>query len=165
MNNRIIREPVEPWYKQFWPWFIFSLPAAVVVAGITTVVIAHRHADDMVVDEYYKDGLAINRQLEKIERAEQLGISADLTIGGEQVIMELSQDAGSGELVLKLSHPLESDRDFQLVLQPSGDGTYRAPLEHTVEPHWHWTLTRTGDMPWRVDGSLSEADFAASPAS
>ena len=69
-----------PWYRQFWPWFLILLPASVVVAAISTVVIANRHADDLVVDDYYKDGLAINRQLEKIERAKGLGITATLGI-------------------------------------------------------------------------------------
>jgi hypothetical protein len=29
-----------PWYKQFWPWFLISLPAAVVVASMFTIKIA-----------------------------------------------------------------------------------------------------------------------------
>ena len=49
MNKPLPREDSEPWYRQFWPWFIFSLPAAVVVAGITTVVIANRGADDLAL--------------------------------------------------------------------------------------------------------------------
>ena len=65
MTNHLPREDTEPWYRQFWPWFIIMLPASVVVAGLSTWYIAHRHADDLVVDEYYKSGLAINRQLEK----------------------------------------------------------------------------------------------------
>ncbi len=59
----------QPWYRQFWPWFLILLPASVVVASLYTVYIANRGADDLVVDEYYKDGLAINRQLEKEQRS------------------------------------------------------------------------------------------------
>jgi len=70
-------EDTQPWYRQFWPWFLILLPASVVVAGLTTLVLANRHADDLVVDDYYKDGLAINRKLEKQQRADQQGISVN----------------------------------------------------------------------------------------
>ena len=55
----------QPWYRQFWPWFLIALPATVVVAGLTTWWIAAHKADSLVVDDYYKEGLAINRQLRK----------------------------------------------------------------------------------------------------
>ena len=83
------REDTLPWYKQFWPWFIIALPAIVVVTGINMLFIANKGADDLVVDEYYKNGLAINRELEKLERAEQLGIDAALTISGSDIVITL----------------------------------------------------------------------------
>lgn len=30
----------QPWYRQFWPWFIMLLPATVVVASIVTLMLA-----------------------------------------------------------------------------------------------------------------------------
>ncbi len=75
----------QPWYRQFWPWFLIALPASVVVAALSTAYIANRDADDLVVQDYYKDGLAINRQLEKEERATQLGISATLRFSDNSV--------------------------------------------------------------------------------
>ncbi len=78
--RRDLREDSEPWYRQFWPWFLIALPATVVVAGFVTLYIANRHADDLVVDDYYKDGLAINQQLEKKAQAEAAGLSASLLV-------------------------------------------------------------------------------------
>lgn len=63
----------QPWYRQFWPWFLILLPASVVVASLYTMYLASSGADDLVVDEYYKDGLAINRQLEKSNAARRWG--------------------------------------------------------------------------------------------
>lgn len=40
-----------PWYKQFWPWFIFSIPAISVIAGISLLIIALKNPDYLVVDE------------------------------------------------------------------------------------------------------------------
>ncbi|NNJ73016.1 MAG: nitrogen fixation protein FixH, partial [Enterobacterales bacterium] len=69
---------VEPWYKQFWPWFIMALPASAVIAGITTVVIAYKNADSLVVDDYYKEGKAINFRIARIKEAENRGYTASL---------------------------------------------------------------------------------------
>ena len=74
-----------PWYRQFWPWFLILLPASVVVAGLTTLYIANRHADDLVVDDYYKDGLAINRQLEKKQRAADRALRRNSRFTGDTV--------------------------------------------------------------------------------
>jgi|GEM_PF-1745423 hypothetical protein len=42
--------PEKKWYKQFWPWFIFGLPALVVIASFVTLYIAIIHRDEMVDD-------------------------------------------------------------------------------------------------------------------
>ena len=45
---------IEPWYKQFWPWFIIALPASVVIASFFTLYLAITNPDQLVVtdDEY-----------------------------------------------------------------------------------------------------------------
>jgi hypothetical protein len=40
-----------PWYRQFWPWFIIALPAAVVVASFFTLWLAISNPDHLVLDE------------------------------------------------------------------------------------------------------------------
>ena len=69
---------IKPWYKQFWPWFVISLPASAVVAGIITVFIAFDNADSLVVDDYYKAGLAINDQVQLQKNALNYGYAAIL---------------------------------------------------------------------------------------
>ena len=44
-------EDIEPWYKQFWPWFIIALPASAVIASFLTLWIAISNPDHLVVDE------------------------------------------------------------------------------------------------------------------
>jgi len=159
MNNHFPREDNEPWYRQFWPWFLIMLPASVVVAGISMVVIANRGADDLVADEYYKDGLAINRKLEKKERAEALGISATLEVSGGEIVVRTTGPVQSQQLQLLLSHPLESDRDFKVMIVQSLPGEYRGRLQATVAPRWHWALIKDGEQAWRLDGSITAADL------
>ena len=159
MSTHLPREDSEPWYRQFWPWFLILLPASVVVAGLTTVVIANRGADDLVVDEYYKDGLAINRKLEKKERASSLGIEASLKVSGPEVVVTTSGQVKEPQLTLLLSHPLESDQDFKVTLVQSVPGEYRGRLSGTVAPRWHWALVSEHEQGWRLDGALSAGDI------
>ena len=55
-----------PWYREPWPWILMSGPAAVIVAGAFTIWIAFSGADGLVTQDYYKQGLAINRTLAQI---------------------------------------------------------------------------------------------------
>jgi hypothetical protein len=125
------------------------------------VFIANEGADDLVVDEYYKDGLAINRKLEKLDRAQQLGITASLSISGSDIIVKPGGPVHAEQLKLTLSHPLESDRDFDIFINQSVPGEYRGRLPANVAPRWHWALQLPGDNGWRLDGSLTAADFAS----
>ena len=159
MNKRLPREDTQPWYRQFWPWFLILLPASVVVAGINMVFIAHQGADDLVVDEYYKNGLAINRKLEKKDRASELGISATLRVEGEDVIVFTTGPVQDSRLQLLLSHPLESNRDFTVALIQSVPGEYRGRLSAEIAPRWHWALLSESEQPWRLDGSITPSDL------
>jgi len=159
MNKHLPREDELPWYRQFWPWFLILMPTVVVVAALSTLFIASRHADDLVVDEYYRDGLAINRQLEKQHRAERLGMAARLIFSGETAVVLVSGPEEAVELDLLLSHPLESDRDFRLRLQRVAPGEYRGVLENPVAPRWHWTLQGPGSGGWRLDGTVTAHDI------
>ena len=64
---------LQPWYRQFWPWFVLALPASAVVASLFTVYIAMREAPVLVVDDYAKIGLATHRKIERDRLAAELG--------------------------------------------------------------------------------------------
>jgi len=70
--------PSRPWYREPWPWILMAGPAAVVVAGIVTTGLALIHDDPLVVDNYYKEGLAINRVIERDHAAQQAGYRAQV---------------------------------------------------------------------------------------
>ena len=52
-----------PWWKYGLVWLVIAGPAAVVVAGIVTAVIAVRGADPVVEADYYRRGMEINKAL------------------------------------------------------------------------------------------------------
>lgn len=167
-TRRGLQEDSEPWYKQFWPWFLIALPGSVVIAGFATLYIANRHADDLVVTDYYKDGLAINQQLEKRANAEAAGLSASLLILDERIQVRLYADASeppaAAKLQLRLSHPLEADRDFSVVIERAAPGLFVGAMPDNVEANWHWTL-EDADATWRLDGSLGVEAFLGASAS
>ena len=72
-----MNEATQPWYKQFWPWFLIILRSIAVVASLTSVGIAVVNRDSLVRDNYYKDGLAINTELDQDKTAMARGIAVD----------------------------------------------------------------------------------------
>ncbi len=142
-----------PWYRQFWPWFLIILPGTVVIAAIATLWIAMEGADDLVVDDYYRDGLAINQELAQQQRAAELGLAATLTLAQNGLMAALSTPVDDQQLTLHVSHPMEADRDFELTLQRIDAQVFSAPLATELHGRWHWVL-RSPAGGWRLDGEL-----------
>ena len=155
-----------PWYRQFWPWFLFGLPGIAVVAGITTVVIATTSFDGLVVDDYYKEGLAINRDLDKDRMAAHLGLNAqmrfDLEKGTVDVVLGSSVPIpDQGKLDLTLIHPTRAHADVHVALEEGNrPGHYVAhfpPQAHAIR--WDLLLSpREGN--WRLLGRYPGGDVA-----
>ncbi|MDO8860732.1 FixH family protein [Haliea sp. E1-2-M8] len=150
-----------PWYRQFWPWFLIALPGTVVVVSFHLMYTAYKHSDDLVVDEYYKVGLAINRQLERKERAGELALAAQFTITEHQVTARLEGPVTADTLELTFSHPMEADRDFSVALQRVGPGIYNGQLQTAVAERWHWILSDAAGNEWRLDGVVRAEDLLA----
>ncbi len=116
-----------PWYREPWPWIVMAGPAIVVVAGIATAVIAIRTSDGLVADDYYKQGLAINRVLEREKRAGALGVAATVQFSDDRerarVLLRMQGDAPR-ELRLTLVHPTRAGEDQVIALLPNGAGVY-----------------------------------------
>jgi len=159
VSRQLPPEDTTPWYRQFWPWFLIALPATMVVAGLLTLFIAVEDADDLVDDDYYRDGLAINRELGRLEHARELGIDATLLIRGDTLTVALRGPVVAPELRLRMAHPMEADRDFALTLARSGPGEYRGTLPAPVAAHWHWSLEPVSAGGWRLAGDLTADDF------
>ena len=127
-----------PWYRQFWPWFLIALPATVVVAGFFTLYLAIKYSDDLVSDNYYRDGLAINQQLTQDLHATELALSArlDFNSGSDDAIEVLALELHSelktfvmpSVLKLYLLHPTDAGEDQVVTLMAAGGGRYRGQL-------------------------------------
>ena len=145
-----------PWYRQFWPWFLMAIPAAGVFAGVGMVVVANQSPDGVVVDDYYKRGLAINRDLARDQKAAVLGVNAELRLphpGLVQVALEGQETALLPALTLRLLHPTKAGQDQTLILQRTGTGLFEADLEHLQPANWH-VLIEPPARDWRLQDRL-----------
>lgn len=145
----------KPWYREPWPWFLISLPATAVVAGLTTVWIAAESADGLVVGDYYKAGLAVNQTLARDDAARALALAATLKNenGGLALTLSGRMKTYPGHLTLTLSHPTRQGMDQTLTLAHAGGGHYRAALPTLQPGKWHAQLVDSAAS-WRLAGVL-----------
>lgn len=148
------REDKQPWYKQFWPWFLISIPAGTIVAAIFTINIAIETSDGLVKDDYYKEGLAVHKDAERVEKAQELGLVGHLSLDPQQNRIELELKQSTVEaLQLTLFHPTRSNQDQQVMLQHAGDGRYVGRLAALEPANWKVSIEPQGGA-WRISGRL-----------
>jgi uncharacterized protein len=64
MNDQAAASPQqEPWWRFPLLWMVMAGPALVVVASFVTLWLALRTPDPVVVPDYYRQGVEINREL------------------------------------------------------------------------------------------------------
>jgi hypothetical protein len=83
MSNPRMNSSAPAWYREPWPWLLMLGPALVIIAGVVTAYLAVVSNDGLVEDDYYKQGLTVNQRTVRDQRAAELGIEAELVLGGE----------------------------------------------------------------------------------
>lgn len=145
-----------PWYGQFWPWVLIALPAASVAISVVALVLAIRHGDAVVGEDWYVRGLAINQDLDRSAAAARLGVAATLAIDGGDLVVTLTGDASVEALTVELQHPTLASNDRRYVLAPSGASTYRAVLADPLVGRWYVTV-RPASGAWRLAAPVTLA--------
>ena len=144
----------EPWYRQFWPWFLIALPGSVVIASVVTLWLAISRPIPMVVDDYARIARSTEQRLERDQAAAALGVRAEIRLIAGANIVEirlLPETVAPESLELRLSHPLIEERD-QIVSMMRVPGGWSAELE---PPAGRWYLQLyPGDRSWRLSGEL-----------
>lgn len=150
----LVQQP-RPWYREPWPWFLISLPATAVIAGLATVWIAYQSADGLVVGDYYKAGLAINQALARDDAARALALTATLQREDGALGLTLTGNLQSfpDRLELALAHPTRQGQDQRLTLSHAGGGHYRTLLPAMAAGKWHAQLADSAST-WRLSGVL-----------
>ncbi|SBS32027.1 FixH [Marinomonas aquimarina] len=143
-----------PWYKQFWPWFIISVPLSSVLVAIVQVYAALHSSSDLVKDDYYKEGLAINQVITQREAAKTLGIEANLRLDnltGELFLT--TKNATAPELTALFAHAAVSSKDFSVNFVQTQANEYRAQLEKPLSGIWNVYLE--SENGWQLNGRIN----------
>jgi hypothetical protein len=122
------------WYKNPWVWLIIAFPLSSIFAGIATVIITNKHQPEMVIDDYYKKGKAINMELGLYQQAKQLGIELQLLVQDERVIIKSNTDFPA--LKATFTHSTQSKRDFDAMLTKNAKGEFTTLLEQPISGKW-----------------------------
>lgn len=144
-----------PWYKQGWPWVIISIPLSAVLFGVVMITVASQNPDDLVADDYYKEGMAINERLARDHKATELGIEGELVHREDDRVQFHFSGANDSAVVFNMYHVIDQDEDLQVVLYPDDEpGTYSTTdlaVTRSFGTEGTWYLEFEGvDDNWRL---------------
>lgn len=137
----------ESWYRNPWVWLIIALPMSAVIGGIATIIITNKHQPDMVVDDYYKKGKAINQELTLYDNALKLGITLEVKVNEHRI--EVKSPTEFTALKVKMIHSTLADQDFDLVLTPNAVSTLSSSIETIMPGKWQ-IIVMPMDNSWKV---------------
>ena len=167
MSNRASSFPADRgtlrWYRQLWPWLLIAGPAIAVIGSLASAWLAVTTDDGVVADDYYKQGLLINRKLGSGSPASRPEPSAVIVVASDgRVQARLSYEGPAPNHVrFMLHHP--GDPGQVLALVPSANGAWVGKVE--AQTPGRWIVGLESEL-WRlpvttVDGRLGEIRLGA----
>lgn len=149
-----MQQDTKPWYKHLWPWILIAIPVATALKAVHTVIVMQQHSPNLVVDDYYKAGRAINMQLAKYREAELRNLNAYVLIAGNRAVVRFTQNTVlDGQLHLDFYHPTLAERDFAVDAQRSGELLYVATLPTTPNGKWQLVVS-DASKDWKLRTEL-----------
>lgn len=130
-------------------------PAVVVVAGVVTAWIAVSTHDGLVADDYYKQGLAVNQKLARLDAAAAMGLEGRLRLRADGAELRLSSSVGAPlpeRLRLTLAHPTRAGEDRKVLLE-GRDGRYAGAVPALGPGRWQVAIEDEAAN-WRLAGSM-----------
>ncbi|GAB7128922.1 FixH family protein [Silvimonas sp. JCM 19000] len=151
----------KPWYRQATPFLVFAGPAVVVVASLVSAYLAFSREDDLVTQNYYQTGEAINDRIKEDAHTAALKLDGQMLIDLKQNRITLKLDNPEQQklppvLQLDLQHPTQEKLDQHVVLSQLEPGQYQANLEPTTATRWHVMVQN--ENAWRLEGEWNAAD-------
>ncbi|MCP5471857.1 MAG: FixH family protein [Sinobacteraceae bacterium] len=137
-------------------WVAIGVPAFAVIAGILLVFLSLRGAEPELPANYSWEGAALDQDLERARRAEELGAMIGLEFGADgNLVARLGfRDATQvlpTRLVVQLAHATlpQLDRRFEMPLDDAS-GTYIARLPPLQRGRWLIEIADGDGNAWRL---------------
>lgn len=144
------------WRREKMVWLMLALPAAAVMAGVATLIIALRAGgQDSVPDPVRRSAQIQTGDLSADARATRLGLSGILRIDIETgaVAVELQPRPEATVLELHLIHPVDATADRSTSLTPGTDAWLGRVSDFDAGHAWRVRLAAS-DGNWRIHGRL-----------
>ena len=144
------------WYQEPFVWFLIAIPLSSVLVGMVVLWLAVDTDDGLVVDDYYKQGLAINKTLDRDLVARQYTLDSTLRFvpAFDQIHLMLNaKDTFTypPEIQLGLYHATKTGFDREITLRRISDTGYAGALPELITGRWYVTLSHDD---WRLTGVL-----------
>jgi hypothetical protein len=136
------------------PWLLAMPPLCSILFAAGAMRMAAGVPVSMVVDDYYKQGKAINLDLGRDQQASQLGLRAELQAGTGSTRLRLYARQAfplPATVQVRFMHPADAARDQQLSLQLGSDQTYTGQPLMLTQGTWEVQID-TPAQHWRLRG-------------
>ncbi len=149
----------KPWHKYPLVWMMLSIPFSAVIMGVVMLWLAIDTDDGLVADDYYRQGMEINRVISRDKKAAELGLSADIDFDTSTRIVRLTFNKGLLEsfpktLPLALQHATRENSDISVLLEHGIGNQYIGQVSKPVsEGIWYFQIADKKDKGsgWRLD--------------
>ena len=162
MSHRASSFPAEAsrhWYRERWPWLLIAGPFAVVVASLASAWIAMASDDGVVAQDYYKQGLLINRKLAQAAPAADRSPAASIRVAGDHRIRVRLRDIPGtpAHLLLTIVRPGEELEARRVPLALGDDGEWIAVMPEVAPGRW---IVALESETWRLPVTVATGPFS-----
>ena len=151
-------KPSKPWHRYPLVWMMLAIPFSAVIMGVIMIWLAIDTDDGLVADDYYKQGLEINRVIERDKKAAELGLSAIIEFDNSTRLIKIVFDKGLLEsypksLPLHLQHATRENSDITVLLDHGMADQYIGYVNQSIsEGVWYFKVTgNVGDAGWKLN--------------
>jgi len=149
--------PQKAWYREPFVWLVILFPSLAIIGGIITIYIAVIARDNLVEENYYQKGLAINQVLNQDKAANSHHLQATLHFRPDQQILNVYLKAQTDyhfpdQLTVDFSHSIHEKLDQTITLPRIADDAYQGILSKLAAGLWHIQLNADD---WRLLKSLT----------
>lgn len=149
--------PPRQWRRNPVAWLMIAIPVLTVAAGFWTLWLAASESGvDTNPDPVRRTAQVQVTSLAPDEAAARLGLSAELVLGDDGILVQVRPSSGPVAPQLQLVHPIESSLDRVLDLSPHPRG-WHSPERVPGREAWHLRLV-AADGSWRLVGRYRPGD-------
>ena len=149
-----ISEDNKPWHQHPLVWMMIAIPMSAVFMGVIMIWLAVDTDDGLVADDYYKQGLEINRVIVRDKKAAELGLSAVIEFDNKDQVINLKFNKGAlasypKTMQLRFQHATRADSDVAVVMNHGINNQYIGNIKELLtEGIWYFELV---DDDWKIN--------------